>query len=168
LARLNFSPQLQGKLDPSDIVQETLLEARQQLAQFKGQTDEEMAGWLRRILTHNLADAVRRYATDRRDVVLEESLEAAVEQSASGLQAWLVDGDPSPRSQAERAELLLLVVEALNQLPDDQRRAVEQKYLQGQSVAAISGQMGRTQAAVAGLLRRGLQALREKLAERFE
>src|SRR5690348_3136964 len=78
LARMQLDPRLQGKLDPSDVVQETLLKAYQALDEFQWRSDKEMAVWLRQILTNTLADALRRYATGARDVRLERSLEAAV------------------------------------------------------------------------------------------
>ena len=52
---------LQGKLDPSDVVQLTLVKAHEKLTEFRGTTDAEMVAWLRRILTNNLTDAVRKY-----------------------------------------------------------------------------------------------------------
>ena len=51
LARLQLDPRLRGKLDPSDVVQQTLVKAYQNRAQFRGHTAGEEAGWLRRILT---------------------------------------------------------------------------------------------------------------------
>jgi RNA polymerase sigma-70 factor (ECF subfamily) len=57
------------------------------------------------------------------------------------------------------------LAEALVQLSDDQRLAVELKHLQGWSVADICKHTGRSEAAVAGLLRRGLKRLRELMAE---
>jgi len=64
-----------------------------------------------------------------------------------------------------RHEQLASLAKALAQLPDDQRTAVELHHLQGWSVARIAEQGGRSQAAVAGLLRRGLKKLRELLRE---
>ena len=71
LARQQLDTRLQGKLDASDIVQQTLLEAYQDYGQFRGHNDAELAGWLRRILARNLSDALRRLTTAKRDVARE-------------------------------------------------------------------------------------------------
>src|SRR5918911_3955623 len=83
LARLQLDPRLQGKLDPSDLVQEALLKAHQRREQFRGHTDAEMGAWLRQILANTLTDAVRRFAGEGRDVGRERSLEEALEQSSA-------------------------------------------------------------------------------------
>jgi RNA polymerase sigma-70 factor (ECF subfamily) len=162
LARLQLDPRLQSKLDPSDVVQLTLVKAQQHLDQFRGRTEAELAAWLRRILANTLTDAARKF---QREVPLAPRMEDSLHESSARLEGWLVADQSSPSEQAMRQEHLLRLAQALGQLPDDQRTAVEWHYLKGGSVAEVAADMGRTEAAVAGLLRRGLKRLRELLRE---
>jgi RNA polymerase sigma-70 factor (ECF subfamily) len=161
LARMEMDPRLQAKLDPSDLVQQTLLKAHQAMGQFSYHSEAEVAAWLRKILVNALIDAVRRFGTGARDLNLERSLE----ESASRLEAWLGADDSSPTERAERNELLLRLAGALDRLPPDQRTAVERKHLRGESLETIAQGMGRSVTAVAGLLRRGISRLQSLLTE---
>jgi RNA polymerase sigma-70 factor (ECF subfamily) len=163
LARLQLDGKLQGKLDPSDVVQQTLLKAQKNLEQFRGQTDGELAAWLRRILANTLTDAVRKFG---REVTLERSIAETIDESSARLEAWLAADDSSPSEQAARQEQVLRLADALGQLPDDQRVVIELRYLKESSVGEIAELLSKTEPAVAGLLRRGLQRLREILGDR--
>jgi RNA polymerase sigma-70 factor (ECF subfamily) len=160
LARLQLEPRLRGKLDPSDVVQQTLVKAHQNREQFRGGTDGERAAWLRRILANTMIDAARKY---QRELAVEHGLERALDDSSARLEAWLAADQLSPSEVVSRQEQLLRMAGALAQLPDDQRQAVELHHLRDVSVADIAAQLGRTEASVAGLLRRGLQRLRQLL-----
>jgi|SRR5947209_9272915 len=163
LAGSQLTPRLRGKFDPSDLVQQTLLKAHARRGQFRGRTEAELASWLRQILARILADAVRRFGPGGRDVGLERSLEAALDESSSRLEAWLAGDQSSPAHAAQRNEQLARLAEALARLPADQRRAVELHHLQGLSLAAIGARMGRGKRAVAGLLFRGVRQIRATL-----
>jgi RNA polymerase sigma-70 factor (ECF subfamily) len=163
LARAQLGSRLQGKFDASDVVQQTLLEAHQALAQLRGRDSAEVAAWLRQVLAHNLANAVRDFARDKRDVARERSLEAALDESASRLQAWLAAEQTSPSQQAQRHEHAVLLAEALEALPEAQREAVVLRHWHGWSLADIARHLDCTTAAVTGLLHRGLKNLRKQL-----
>jgi RNA polymerase sigma-70 factor (ECF subfamily) len=163
LARLQLSPVLKGKLDPSDIVQLTLLKAHQAIGQFRGRTAAELAAWLRQILARTLANATRDQGRGRRDVARERSLERALEESSTRLGTWLVAEQSSPSQRAVRDEQALVVVRALARLPEAQREALLLKHCQGWSLAEIGRHLERSPTAVASLLQRGLKQLREHL-----
>lgn len=165
LARAQVDGRLREKFDPSDLVQQTLLEAYQKREQFRGGTDAERAAWLRQMLAHNLADAVRALGRAKRDAALERSLEAGMADSSARLQDWLAAEQSSPSEHVSKGEELLRLVEALKQLPEPQREAVVLHHLQGHTLAELASRLGRSEPAVAGLLHRGLKKLRELLQE---
>jgi len=165
LARLQLNPVLRGKLDPSDIVQETMLKAHANRQQFRGRSNAELAAWLRRILSNQLTDAARRFGSVGRETDRERPIEEAVDEAAARLEAWLVLDTPRPDQRAVHHEDLLRLARALAQLPEDQRTALELKYLHGSSLEAIAKEMGRSKGAVAGLLHRGVLGLRAMMQD---
>lgn len=166
LARLEIDRRLQGKLDPSDVVQETFLEAYRDFAQFRGSTEPEVLGWLRQILVSNLANQARRYLGTRgRDVRLERDLAVEVDESSRLLDRGLIAPSSSPSQQAARREQAVLLADALGQLPADYREVIILRHLQGLSFPEVAGRMGRSADAVKKLWARALARLRGLLGE---
>jgi RNA polymerase sigma-70 factor, ECF subfamily len=161
LAQLNWHTKLRGLVDPSDVVQQTLLEAHEKRNQYHGKNEAQLGGWLRRSLANNIADAVRQICRQKRDRNLERSLEVAIEDSSSRVERFLAADESSPSERAARNERLDRMVVVLAKLPEAQREAVVLHHLQGLSLDELAAYMGRSQPAVAGLLRRGLKQLRE-------
>ena len=165
LARTHLKDGLRGKVDLSGIVQQTLLEAHQALERLGSEPAERRLAYLRQMLANNLKDEVRKLGTAARDVSRERSLEAALDASSAKLENWLAADQSSPSQRAERNEDLLRLADGLASLPDDQQRAVELHHLQGWPLAKIAEEMAKSKGAVAALLFRGLQKLREFLKE---
>jgi RNA polymerase sigma-70 factor (ECF subfamily) len=166
LARVHLDPRLRGKLDPADVVQQVLLRACAAWPGLQNPDRPVLMAWLRRILARTLADLVKHYDRDRRAVDLEQSLEADLDRSASGLAGWLATDQTSPSQAAARNEELLRLADALAALPEPQREVIVLKHLRGWTLGQIAGHLGRTVPSVASLLRRGLEELRHRLAPR--
>jgi RNA polymerase sigma-70 factor (ECF subfamily) len=163
LARLQLGARANSRIDPSDVVQQTLLEAFEKRAQFRGDTSAEEAAWLRTILARNVADALRAGNSQKRDVTRERSLDEELDQSSARLGAWLALDQPTPSEQAQLHEHAILLADALARLPKHQREALVLHYFRGCSLAEISVTLDRTTGSVAGLLKRGLKQLRAEL-----
>src|SRR2546421_4572721 len=162
LARRHLDPVLRGKVDVSGVVQQTLFEACQALQQHEPAGDA-VAPLLRRLLANNLADEARKFRTLKRDGRREQPLEASLQQSSARLEAFLIAEQSSPSERVGRAEELACLASALDALPEAQRQAIELHYLRGLPLADVAEHLGRSKSAVAGLLHRGLDALRDQL-----
>ena len=150
-----------GKLDASEIVQDVLLKAHRCRDRFRGQTEGEWRAWLRRILANAIADEFRRLAN-------EPKILHSLELSSLRLEQWLAADHTSPSGRADRDEQLLQLADALAQLPEYERAALEMRYLQEPPVplAEIAQRLNRPTAhAVADLLARGLKKLRNVMKQ---
>jgi RNA polymerase sigma-70 factor, ECF subfamily len=163
LARAQIEPRLRDKVDLSGVVQQTLFEAFQSIEEFRSREPARQAAWLRQALVNNLRDALRKLTAEARDMHRERSLDEAVERSSARLELCLAGSGIAPDEEASRHEQLLLLAEALEVLPDDQRLAVERHYLQGEPLSRVAEELGRTTGATAALLYRTLKKLREAL-----
>ena len=162
LACAEIAPNLRKKIEPSDIVQQTMLEAHRTREQFQGESDPEMAQWLRRMLQNNIVDSLRALQTQKRDISRERSLEGRArnfDETSQRLDRLLATYS-SPSQNAIRSEQLILLSEAIFTLPEDQREAIIQHHLKGKKLAEIAVEWNRSEASIAGLLQRGLRRLR--------
>lgn len=164
LGRLQLDNKLVGKVDVSGIVQMTFAEALR--AGWREQAEENRVPWLRRVFANNLLDEIRKFRTQARDVQREQSIEAAMEQSASRLNQWLACEHSTPSQKAVRAEEELRLAKALACLPTAQRTAIELHHLQGWPLERIGKHLDRTKGAVAALIFRGTTRLRELLVSK--
>ena len=161
LARTSIDASLQGKADPSDLVQETFLKAHQHFGQFRGQSEAELTAWLRQILARNLADLVRRYhLAESRRSGRERSLEQLLATSSAALDNLLARVGDSPSQSAEDRELSVVLANALAELSDEQREVIVLRSLQERDWPEVARRMGRTAGAVRKLWVRALKRLR--------
>jgi RNA polymerase sigma-70 factor (ECF subfamily) len=164
LARLQVDGRFRGKFDPSDLVQQTLLEAVRAWPQFRGRTEAELAAWLRRILARVLAHEARHYLdAQRRDLCREVSLEQALAESSCRLGDAVQATGTSPSQNAMRHERALRLADALGRLPDDYRDVILMRNIEGLSHDDIARRMERSVGSVRMLWARALARLRQEL-----
>jgi RNA polymerase sigma-70 factor (ECF subfamily) len=163
LARAQLGLRALPNLEIADVVQQTLTRAVEAFSQFNGQTEAELAGWLRAILASTISDILRRASALKRDARLEQSIHDALDSTSQSLASLLAADDPTPSVIVAANEQFRRVADALQGLPMDQRDAIILKYLCGLSLDELAATMKRSVPAVAGLLRRGLKQLRQSL-----
>lgn len=161
LARLGLDPCLGGKVDLSGVVQQTLLEAYQRLSQGQPVEPDKLRRLLRDLLNKNLIDEARKARTLKRDAGREQPLDDTLERSSARLEAFLAAEQSSPSERAERNEEVQRLAMALEKLPESQRQAIELHYFQGLPLDDVAARLGRKKPAISGLLRRGLDTLRD-------
>ena len=150
---------LRKKVDASDLVQQTMLQAIESQSQYRGNSDGAKAGWLKSILRNVVHGWMRRYRTDRRDIALERPLDAS---SPSRLGLAIDDSHESPSYGLRQVEENQKVAELIASLSDEQRRAIVMRYWQDKPLEEIAKLMDKSPEAVASLLYRGMKVLRSK------
>ncbi|MDB5334698.1 MAG: sigH 1 [Planctomycetaceae bacterium] len=169
IARATLERRLQAKVDASDLVQQTLMDAHRDFSQFAGSTEQEWLAWLRKILAHNTGDAYRHFAADKRQIRREFSLQShanggsQTDSQGPGFDPASPGDTPSQIILGQEQELA--VAEAISQLPDDYREVVFLRNVQRLPFDEVAVRMERSRPAVQMLWMRALHRLREILGE---
>ncbi len=162
LARTQLPNHLRNRVDPSDIVQQSMLQAHQAAGDFRGSSEGELMAWLRKIAAGVIAHTIRDQHRDRRDIFREQAIQQRLDQSSVFLANAFMATAPSPSAKIEKEELARSVAELVEQLPEMQRDAVILHYWQGTPLRELAEILNKSPSAVAGLLQRGLATLREQ------
>jgi RNA polymerase sigma-70 factor, ECF subfamily len=163
IARRKLGQRLQARVDPSDVVQQTFLEAQRDLDGFRGQMEEELVAWLRTILEHNVAHTVQKHLVAQKRTAARDRSMNDSRGGAGALAGRLPAEQSTPSQRAMRGESAIRLARAMATLPEAQQEAIRLRHLEGLSLAVIARQMERSDVAVAGLIKRGLRGLRERL-----
>jgi RNA polymerase sigma-70 factor, ECF subfamily len=167
LADVQIGRSLQGKVDASDIVQETFLEAHRAITRFQGSEPAQFAAWLRAILSAQIANVMRRFlGTQARNVRLEETICDELNQSSLSLAGMFVDPNSSPSQHAVGVEQSRLIAEAVTQLSPDYRQTIILRHIDGLTFPQIANVMGRSVDSVEKLWLRAITELRKHVAVR--
>ena len=154
LARSQLGRSLRSRTSPSDVVQETYLEAHRDFEKFRGESRAELVAWMRTILLHNIARVVERHrGAQKRDVRREDSLRrhmTDLEHSSSRFDMALVSAWSSPSGQVQRREQAVLLAEQLALLSAPHREVIILRNLEDCSFEEVAQRMDRS--AVARLL----------------
>jgi RNA polymerase sigma-70 factor, ECF subfamily len=163
--QLQLDPRFQCRFDASDLVQEAVLQALQNLDQFRGKSEGERVKWLQMIFRNKAIDKIREAKAGKADVRREQSMDHAFAESSARWDKVLGTDDGRPDQEAERREFLLRLATAMEQLAEDQRDAVLLVQLMGVKMDEAGDQMNRTGKSVSGLVRRGLEKLSKLLPD---
>jgi RNA polymerase sigma-70 factor (ECF subfamily) len=165
VAQRRIGPKTAVRCPADDLVQQTFLEAARSFDQFRGSTESDFSAWLMQIFDGNLKDLIRKHRFARkRSVDCEEPLHR------EGGSTMLIWNEPAgrqstPSRQVIRGEQALRLADLVKALPDMQSEAVRLRHLEGRSIAEIAQELGKSTAATAGLIKRGLQTLRSRMSE---
>lgn len=165
VARTHVRTRLQAKADASDLVQLTLLEAHRDFNHFAGRSEAEWLAWLRKILAHNAADLIRRYArTGKREAQREVPLAQPGDDSRAGAPEP-AGREATPSQQIVCRDRQLRLAAALDGLADDHREVIILRNFERLAFDEIADRMQRSRPAVQMLWARALKKLQQAMED---
>jgi len=161
IARDSLDKELQAKASPSDLVQQTFVEAQRDIAQASLRGDDDLRAWLRRLLLNNIADFRQSYRRAKRAIRREQ---AAEEHASKDLLLNLIASDiTSPSQGAARREEQDRVESALDRLSEEYRQVIIWRNREHLTIAEIAARLNRSSDAVRLLWCRAVQRLKKEI-----
>ena len=174
VVRTGLGPKLRQRVELSDVVQEALVEVVRQFPQFTGENEAALVGWLRRLVSQKLADLGRYHsrakrAGDQGALALDAAWDTpgagggGVEGGGGRLLDVLALSQTSPSEDASRRELIILLADALEGLPEAEAEVLWLYHAENLSFEAIGERTGVSRKVVRGLWARGLKGLKRQI-----
>jgi RNA polymerase sigma-70 factor, ECF subfamily len=156
-AQRAINPRLQGRLDASDVVQQTCLSVFRQIGDFDGDEPAQFAAWLRQVHERNIQNAIRdEVRVQKRSLSHEEPLG---DRDIAGHR------EITPSQHAARDEEADQLAAVLGELPPEERAVLELRYLEGWTLQQVSDYVGLSKEAVIWRMQKGMQRVRALLKE---
>jgi RNA polymerase sigma-70 factor (ECF subfamily) len=166
MVRLRLSRRLQGRVDDSDVLQESYLDVARRLPEYAEKPGLPFFLWLRHMTRLKLTEVHRRHlGTDMRDADREVSLHrgSLPEADSVSLAAQLLGQLTTPSQAAVKAETRIFVQEALNAMDPVDREVLALKHFEQLSVSEIAQTLGMSKAGAGSRYLRAVKRLREIL-----
>jgi RNA polymerase sigma-70 factor (ECF subfamily) len=167
MVEMRLDPRLQARIDASDVVQDAYVEVMTRLDAYLREPKLPLFLWLRLVVGERLMKLHRHHlGTQMRDAGLEVSLYrgALPAASSAALAAQLLGRQTSPTQAAVRAERLLRLQEALNQLDPMDREVLSLRHFEELNRAETAQVLGIAESAAAKRYLRALKRLKATLA----
>jgi RNA polymerase sigma-70 factor (ECF subfamily) len=162
LADAELRPGVQAKVGPSDIVQDTFLEAFKLFTRFQGEKGEEIRAWLGTILRYKLQECYNLYqGTQKRQVERETSIDQS--GTLGPLRDALPGSTSTPSGKVLRKEEVESVAAALDRLPESYRQVIVWRNWEDLPFSEIGRRLGRSEDAARMLFGRALERLAEEI-----
>lgn len=166
LASAKMEPWMRAKFDASDLIQQTMIEAHEALEQFDGDSEAAWKAWLKKMMQHNVQDAVRHYKqADKRDVRRERRADRSTDD---GQRMQIAADDPTASRLAANEERDGQLLQAVAALPEDYRQVLTLRTIEKRPFEEVAETMGRSVPATQMLWTRAVRKLEESLRDRSE
>jgi RNA polymerase sigma-70 factor (ECF subfamily) len=165
LATTQLDRRLRRRVNPSDLVQDTMLAAHCDFGKFQGCSEGELLAWLRQILInclhHVIETHLRAKMRDMRREVSVEQIGVVLDRSACNFNQMLADRGPSPSAPLLQRERAVALADQLARLPAQYRDVIVLRNLQGLSFAEVADRMDRKPGAVRMLWLRAIEKFKQ-------
>lgn len=166
VARVQVESWLRVKVDASDLVQQTMLDAYRGFGEFRGNSEGEWLAWLKQILNHNATDFVRRYrGTEKRQQRREVPLNAPAKNLSEGFTREPSAAGESPSELVMQREREIQLADCIAKLSPDHQEVIILRSLQRLPFDEVAQRMDRTRPAVQMLWARAVSKLKEAYGE---
>ena len=159
VANHEFDVRLRQKIGPSDLVQETFVQAQAAFVRFQGSRESDVLRWLRRILLNKISDAQRQlHCSKKRNVAREQSLFGTAQASAG----QIADSHSSPSKCAIAKEEEVAIRRLIDRLPEEYQQVIRLRNWERLRFNEIGQRMERSDESARKLWFRAIKRLRQE------